>query len=195
MKKSIANTFPFLFWQPKKDWFKEISSYKFGNRFLVLTNYLIWFYFFYVSYKLVGQHPNTFWQLLIATVLSETVEKYLKIQPLWKRPVHNRNNTIPDGFLKSWYHKGSFPSGHTIKTAFFLLFILQYQVISPTQFLTVTTPLLFFRLLVGFHYPIDIIGGAIIGSLIWLLTHQIIAPDAWTQLIHVIFNTVFLIRV
>jgi len=184
----------FLFWQPKNDWFKKISEVKHGNYFLVFLNYIIWVYFFYVSFKLISHDTNIFWQLLLATILSEVIEKYLKIQSFWKRPVHNRNNIIPNGLLKSWYHKGSFPSGHTIKAVFFLLFIFQYQVVSSIQFLIITIPLLFFRLIIGFHFPIDIFGGALIGYLIWLFTKGVVAPDSWTEIIRVIFNTIFLIN-
>lgn len=184
----------FLFWQPKSDCFKKISKIKYGNHVLVFLNYIIWVYFFYVSFKLIRNDTNIFWQLLLATILSEAIEKYLKVQSFWKRPVHDRNNIIPNGLLKSWYHKGSFPSGHTIKTIFFLLFVLQYQVLSPIQFLIVTLPLLFFRLVIGFHYPIDIFGGALIGCLIWLFTNQIVAPDSLNEMIRVIFNTIFLIN-
>lgn len=183
-----------LFWQPKNDWFKKISNIKYGNYVLVFLNYIIWVYFFYVSFKLIAFQTNIFWQLFLATILSEVIEKYLKVQSFWKRPVHDRNNVIPNGLLKSWYHKGSFPSGHTIKTVFFLLFILQYQILSPVKFLIITIPLLFFRLFIGFHYPIDIFGGALIGYLIWLFTKQIVAPDSLNEIIRVIFNTIFLIN-
>lgn len=184
----------FLFWQPRNDWFNKVSEIKYGNKCLVFLNYIIWVYFFYVSFKLVSHDTNIFWQLLLATILSELIEKYLKIQSFWKRPVHDRNNIIPNGLIKSWYHKGSFPSGHTIKAVFFLLFILQYQVVTPVQFLLITAPLLLFRLIIGFHYPIDIFGGALIGYLIWLFTNQVVAPDSWTEIIRVIFNTLFQIN-
>lgn len=184
----------FLFWQPKNDLFKIISKIKYGNYILVFLNYIIWVYFFYVSFKLVSRETNIFWQLLVSTILSELIEKYLKIQCFWRRPVHDRNNTIPNGLIKSWYHKGSFPSGHTIKAAFFLLFILQYQVISPIQFLMITVPLLFFRLIVGFHYPVDIIGGSLIGFLIWMFTKNIMAFESMNEIIRVVFNTIFLIN-
>jgi len=181
----------FIFWQPSKDWFKKISEIKYGNFYLLFLNYIIWVYFFYVSFKLISYNANIFWQMFFATILSEFIEKYLKIQSFWTRPVNDRNNTIPKGLIKSWYRKGSFPSGHAIKTLFFLLFILQYQIVSPIQFLLISIPLLLFRLIVGFHYPIDIIGGALIGYLIWLFTHLIVAPDSWVEMIRVIFNIFF----
>ncbi len=184
----------FIFWQPSNDWFKKISETKYGNYSLLFLNYIIWVYFFYVSFKLISHDTNIFWQLFLATILSEFIEKYLKVQSFWKRPVHDRKNIIPKGLIKSWYHKGSFPSGHAIKTIFFLLFILQYQIVSPIQFLLITTPLLLFRLIVGFHYPIDIIGGALIGYIIWLFTHLVVAPDSWTEIIRIIFNTIFQIN-
>lgn len=193
--KLIQRSKSLLFWRCKTDWFNRISKIKkYGNYCLFFLNYIIWIYFFYVSFKLISFNANIFWQLLLATILSEVVEKYLKVQPFWKRPVHDRNNILPKGFLQSWYHKGSFPSGHAIKTIYFFLFILQYQVISPLQFLIITLPLLFFRLFIGFHYPIDILGGAFIGYLIWLLTHQLTAPSSWTEIIRIIFNTIFFLN-
>jgi len=76
---------------------------------------------------------------------------------------------VPAGLVESWYETGSFPSGHTIKATYFFLFTLQYAVISPTIFLAVVIPLLTFRILVGFHYPVDMFGGAFIGFLLWFL--------------------------
>lgn len=181
----------FLFWQPDIDWFKKISSLKNGNHLLVALNYIIWIYFFYISYLLVKVDANIFWQLLVATIGSELIEKYLKVQSYWQRPVHLRQNIIPNGLLKSWYQKGSFPSGHTIKAVFFLLFILQYHVVSPVQFLSVTIPLLLFRLFVGFHYPIDLLGGAIIGWLIWLSTNVLVFPNYLVSSARTVFNLVF----
>ena len=144
--------------------FKKISKYKFGNYFLVFINYIIWVFLFFVSYLLIKQETNIFWQLFIATLISEIIEKFLKTQPFWKRPLHLSNNTLPNGLLKSWYKKGSFPSGHAMKATFFLLFILQYPgIINPFIFIIVVVPLVLIRIFLGLHYPIDVIGGIILG--------------------------------
>lgn len=188
------NTKSFLFWQPRRDWFKYISSTPNGNKILVFLNYIIWVYFAYISYLLVAKDANIFWQLFVATLLAELIEKYLKLKSFWKRPVHQNNHQLPNGLLKSWYQKGSFPSGHTIKAVYFLLFILQYQVHSPILFLIISLPLIFFRLFVGFHYPVDLIGGVFIGLIIWLLTFHLIFPAMLVALTAMVFKAVFFLK-
>jgi membrane-associated phospholipid phosphatase len=182
------------FWQPHFDLLRYLSLSKFGRILIIFLNYAIWFFLFFISYLLIKSNPNTFWQLLIATAIGEFIEKYGKKHALWRRPLFVRHDSTPIGLVDSWYQTGSFPSGHTVKVTYFFLFILQYHLFSSPIFLAVSLPLLFFRILVGFHYPIDMLGGAIIGLAIWFLTHQIIAPAVLTQIIQVIFNTVFFIR-
>ncbi|MDD2224654.1 MAG: phosphatase PAP2 family protein [Candidatus Shapirobacteria bacterium] len=185
----------FLFWQPKTDWFKKISKYKFGNYFLVFINYIIWVFLFFVSYFLIKHKTNIFWQLFTSTLIGEIIEKFLKIQPLWRRPLHLGNNTLPNGLLKSWYKKGSFPSGHAMKATFFLLFVLQYSgVVNPYVFTVITVPLVLIRIFLGLHYPIDVLGGIIFGLLIWVPVHFLIFPDFLINLVAVIFNFVFFIK-
>jgi len=185
----------FLFWQPKTDWFKKISKHEFGNYFLVFINYIIWVFLFFVSYFLIKQETNIFWQLFTATLISEIIEKILKTQLFWKRPLHLGNNTLPNGLLKSWYKKGSFPSGHAMKATFFLFFVLQYSgIINPFIFIIVVVPLVLIRIFLGLHYPIDVLGGIILGLLIWLPVHYLVFPDFLINLISVVFNFVFLIK-
>jgi membrane-associated phospholipid phosphatase len=185
----------FLFWQPKKDWFKEISKLKHGHKILVFLNYIIWLFLFYVSYLLIKSETNIFWQLFTATAIGELVEKVLKSKSFWRRPLHINKNILPDGLLKSWYHKGSFPSGHAMKATFFFLFIIQYPIsLSPENYLLVVIPLILIRIYLGLHYPIDIIGGIISGIAIWFLVHLLIFPDFLVNLVRIVFNFVFLIN-
>ncbi len=184
----------FLFWQPKFDYLKFFEKNSYGRYFVVIANYLIWFFLFYLSYLLIKSNPNTFWQLLVATVIGEIVEKYGKSHALWRRPLYQRNDSTPVGMVDRWYKTGSFPSGHTIKAIFFLLFLIQYPVFPFTYYVLLVTPLLFFRVLIGFHYPLDMIGGALVGIVIWGISHQIIFPPFLTAIIHTIFNIVFLIH-
>lgn len=185
---------PILFWQPSRNFFCQFSSSPLGCRLLVISNYAIWIFFFYVSFLLISNNINTFWQILIATVISEIIEKYLKIKTLWKRPFSHSLGRLPDGFIKTWYHNGSFPSGHTIKAVFFLLFILQYSVFSPILFLVITAPLIIFRVITGFHYPVDVFGGAGFGVLIWLLVRGLQFSPFLLNFTRIIFNTIFFIR-
>jgi membrane-associated phospholipid phosphatase len=105
-----------------------------------------------------------------------------------------RHDQTPKGLVDSWYKSGSFPSGHTIKSVFFFLFVLTSGVMSPYLYLLIVVPLLFFRILVGFHYPIDLYGGVIIGYLAWLVSRLVTVPNSWTQLVRQIFDTVFFIK-
>jgi membrane-associated phospholipid phosphatase len=156
-----------LFWQPPFDLLKIINKYSFKTPLLIFLNYFIWLFFVYISFLLVIKDINIFWQLLAVTTMGEIIEKYGKSHAMWKRPFFLHHSHVPTGLVESWYETGSFPSGHTLKATFFFLFILQYGVISPTAFLSIVVPLLTFRVLVGFHYPIDMFGGAFFGFILW----------------------------
>lgn len=158
-----------LFWQPKFDLIKIFSKLPFNTYLMVFLNYAIWLFFVFISFLLVFKNYNIFWQLFIVTAFGEAIEKYGKSHALWKRPFFKRHSHVPKGLVESWYETGSFPSGHTLKAIYFFLFAMQYGVISPVIFLSIVVPLLVFRVLVGFHYPIDMIGGAFFGFVLWFL--------------------------
>lgn len=183
-----------FFWQPKKDYFKHFCQFPIGRFILVATNYIIWIFLFYISYLLIRKDINIFCQLFFATLTGEIIEKYLKTKKIWHRPVHKNKNTIPSGLIKHWYTNGSFPSGHTIKAVFFFLFILQYQVFNPILYWLIVLPLLSFRVFVGLHYPIDVIGGAFIGMVLYLFSLPIHLPLVINNLIEKIFNFIFYVR-
>lgn len=189
------NKFKILFWQPKKDWFKIISSKKYGHIFLLFLNYCLWFFLFYISYLLIKQNISNFWKLFLATIISEVVEKVLKKQKFWHRPIHLNKNVLPNGILKKWYQHGSFPSGHAIKAIFFLVFITQTTISFPvTFFIIIVSILVLSRIILGLHYPIDIFGGIIIGIIIGYFVSQINFPIFLLNFIQPIFNFIFLIK-
>jgi membrane-associated phospholipid phosphatase len=161
------------FWQPKKDLLKVLLSQKNGDKYLIFLNYIIWVFFAYLSVKILFYDLTTFFQLLIATVIAEIIEKIIKKKIYWRRPLFVRHDKTPPGLVDSWYQTGSFPSGHTIKAIYFFLLIMQFNIFNPFLFLLTVIPLLIFRILVGFHYPIDILGGAVIGIIIWLISNLI----------------------
>lgn len=187
-KKSI------LFWQPKKDYLRYFELNSNRKKTLIVLNYLIWVFFFYLSYLLIKESTNVFWQILFATIIAEFFERFIKSKIYWRRPLFEKKDKLPTGLVSSWYKTGSFPSGHTIKAVYFLLFILQYQVFPLPLFLLIVLPLLFFRIIIGFHYPIDIIGGAIVGFVVWLSSSWIILPNTLTQFIKNTFNFIFRIQ-
>lgn len=192
---NILKKYQLFFWQPKTDFYKKISQTKHGDKFLVILNYIIWVFLFYVSFLLIRQDKNIFWQLFLATIISEIVEKFLKSKLFWPRPLHQNNNNLPKGIMKSWYQKGSFPSGHAIKAIFFFIFILFTNIsISPGLFLIIITPLILARIFLGLHYPIDVLGGIIIGFIIGILIKQLHFPVFMINFITPIFNFIFFIN-
>lgn len=183
-----------LFWQPEIDFFHHFSRTKLGPKAVVVSNYLIWFFLFYISYLLIRSRINIFWQLLIATVISEIIEKKLKIKKWWFRPLVKRQHQIPAGLLTKWYQIGSFPSGHAIKATFFFLYLVQYAPIFslPAYFVTVFF-LVAIRIPLGFHYPIDLLGGIFFGIICWYVSHAVVFPEVMNQIIQPIFNFFFFI--
>lgn len=160
-----------LFWQPQKDLLEVLLSKKNGQKYLLFFNYIIWLFFAYLSFKILFAGLNIFYQLFWATLIAEIIERIVKKKVAWARPLLKRKHKIPAGFVKSWYEAGSFPSGHTIKTFYFFLIIMQFHLFNPILFILIVLPLLIFRVVMGLHYPIDMIGGGIIGVIIWLITN------------------------
>jgi len=186
-----ANIF---YWQPKNDYLKIITSTSSGRYLLIVLNYLIWIFLFYISFLLIKSDINNFWRILFATITSEVVERYLKSRVYWTRPMFVRHSSTPTGLVDKWYKTGSFPSGHTIKAVFFLLFVISSGVFPIPVFLAITLPLIFFRVIIGFHYPIDLFGGIAIGIFVYLINSLIIFPSSINNIIQFIFNTVFFIK-
>jgi len=183
-----------FFWQSQTDWLKVLSGSRIGKYSIIFLNYSIWFFLFFVAYLLIKSDINIFGQLFIATIIGEVIEKIGKSYLVWRRPMFERKDKTPFGLVDRWYKTGSFPSGHTLKATFFLLFLHQYPVFSPLVYVCIVLPLLIFRVIMGFHYPIDMLGGAFFGLIIWLVSHQFITPQSISNLVSVIFNFIFLIR-
>ncbi len=191
MNLSLKKT---LFWQSKKDFLVVFDHNFWGEISLIFLNYTIWIFFFFISYRLISFDINFFGRLFIATLIAEIAERTLKRKRFWIRPMFHRRKVAPKGLVNNWYYSGSFPSGHTIKAVFFLLFVISTGVISLPIFLSVVIPLLTFRVLVGFHYPIDMLGGVLFGIILWLSTRNLFFPDSLNHFIQTIFNFVFFIR-
>ncbi|MBU3935106.1 phosphatase PAP2 family protein [Patescibacteria group bacterium] len=179
-----------LFWQSRTNYLKILSA-PFNGNLLLFLNYAIWFFLFFIAFLLVKKDGNIFWQLLLITSSAEVVERFLKRYNFWQRPLYQKTKKTPRGLVESWYNTGSFPSGHTTKLTYFFLFALQYHIINPFLYLAVSLPLIFFRVLVGFHYPVDILAGLVIGSSLWFLFHGIIFPAPAVSLVNSLFNFIF----
>jgi membrane-associated phospholipid phosphatase len=181
-----------LFWQPKFDFLSYLLNKKDGQFKVVFLNYLIWFFLLFICYLLINVQPSLFFLILFSMIIAELIERFGKKHALWKRPFFKRHTHTPPGLVESWYKTGSFPSGHTIKATYFFLLILQFGVINPLVYLLVCLPLILFRVIAGFHYPIDILGGMTIGWLIWNVSLLIPSPSIIAQIVQTIFSFIFL---
>lgn len=177
-----------LFWQPRQNYFARLTKTVFGTRFLLAINYSIWLFLAVISFLLIQKQPSLFGQLFIATFLAETIERLSKTFFFWSRPIGKQQQTLPAGLVKSWYNTGSFPSGHTSKVTFFFLFLLRYPVFPPFIYCLISLPLVLFRVIVGFHYPIDIIGGLLVGLVVYSLASFFTTPQFLTQFIELILS-------
>ncbi len=179
-----------LFWQPKGKPLAFFTKNKFTQILLIILNYSIWLIMFYISFLLIKSNPNNFLKILVAIIIGEIVERFLKQKFLWRRPMFQKGLKTPPGLVKGWYNTGSFPSGHTIKSTLFFLLILQFSVFNPFLYLFLVIPLLVFRVIVGFHYPVDIIGGLFIGIMLWLIATPINSPVFLNNIIGFFINLI-----
>lgn len=184
----------FLFWQPRADYLRILTVSQFGRPILIFLNYVIWLFFLYLSYLLIKHNFQIFWQLFFATIFAEIIERMIKKKIFWRRPMFLRHDVTPPGLVDKWYQTGAFPSGHTIKAMIFFLFLLGNPVFSLPLFVLICSSLLFFRVFIGFHYPIDLLGGVIIGFIIWLPSHLIMITSPINKLLQMIFNTIFFLN-
>ncbi|MFA6602373.1 MAG: phosphatase PAP2 family protein [Candidatus Shapirobacteria bacterium] len=180
-----------LFWQPKTDYYLFVSRLPFGKSLVIFLNYSIWLFMAYWSALLIKADINYFGRLFVITVLAEIIEKVGKSLRFWPRPFYYHHHSTPSGLIDRWYKTGSLPSGHTIKATYFLLFLIQTQVFSPLVFLIIVVPLILYRILIGFHYPIDVLIGIVIGILLWLAFNTLVTPPNLVVHFATFFNWFF----
>lgn len=147
----------FLFWQPAQFGFNPILFF-FSHFFLWL---LIFGVTFWLAFKKKYRLLFLFWVVLLA---SEVVEILIKHFSPWARPFYTNNASPPEWF--AGYSLGSFPSGHGMRSAILLYFFWiknrkLFWLILPGLLLTNIG-----RVLFGLHYPVDIIGGFLLGFLL-----------------------------
>jgi membrane-associated phospholipid phosphatase len=114
-------------------------------------------------------------EVILGTVTLWLFVEIIKVRTDRARPFHTLEGTRVIG----WRERGrSFPSGHTAQT-FFLMALLsdQFQpgVGGIVALYAVAVLVGFTRMYVGAHYPRDIIGGAVLGS-IWGVLVTLVDP-------------------
>ena len=112
--------------------------------------------------SLVWRRAGPFVLVLIAVVIADAVAGLIKLAVGEKRP------NLPDP-LVAVPHSHSFPSGHAA-TSFAAATVLSALVPRGAPFFfLLAAAIAYSRLYVGVHYPLDIVGGAVIGAATALL--------------------------
>ena len=101
--------------------------------------------------------------LAIAQVINITIKNIVKR----KRPYHENDSIENLEKLKLDYY--SFPSGHTLN-AFLLFYILRENGIVNNYFKVIPYLVGLSRVMLGVHYPTDVIAGGILAKVLMLLS-------------------------
>ena len=110
-----------------------------------------------------------FWKILVASEVIHQVGKFLSP---WKRPFYENGKKAP---LRSVpYSKGSFPSGHGLRAVIILYFLALESKVLLLVFAPALILSVFSRVVLSLHYPIDIVGGMILGYLLTSIFEKLI---------------------
>jgi undecaprenyl-diphosphatase len=148
-----------LFWQPF-----QISK-NFYNIFYFFSYWYIWLIVGIISlFFLFKKAKEPLFFLWISLAVAQIIEAVLKHLSPWDRPFIELGLTPPD-WLTS-YSQGSFPSGHAMKGIIVLYFLFLYHKKIFILALPGVLIMDYTRIYFGLHYPIDILGGSIIGLVV-----------------------------
>lgn len=99
--------------------------------------------------------------------------KWLKVKTLRPRPYQVRQEI---NMAALPLDKFSFPSGHTLHAVLFSVIALNYYPQLSMLLLPFTLMVALSRVVLGLHYPSDVVAGALIGSLVAALSLWLIQP-------------------
>lgn len=135
----------------------------------MLAAFIVAFVFFLLGYRYLAV------EIILATLILWLLVETVKALAVRDRPFL----TLEDTRVIGWREKGdSFPSGHTTQI-FFLATLLTLRFIPgpgiSLALYTVAAFVGFTRIYVGAHYPRDVLGGAVLGS-IWGILAMLVSP-------------------
>ncbi len=149
----------FLFWQPfqiAKNYYDVLYFFSYWYIWLIVV--IISLFFLFKNTK------KSLFFLWMSLVIAQTIETVLKHFSPWSRPFLELGSTPPN-WLTS-YSQGSFPSGHAMKGIIVLYFLFLYNKKIFILALPGVLIMDYTRIYFGLHYPIDILGGSIIGLVV-----------------------------
>jgi len=118
-----------------------------------------------VVVALVRRRPELFVPLVAADLLSDAASDVLKA--ISDRPRPPVIYPLPRPLIGT-PHDGSFPSGHATTSFACATVLTAYAPRLAPLWLVLACAVGFSRVYVGVHYPLDVIGGAVLGTLVAL---------------------------
>ncbi len=148
-----------LFWQPASSHFIPVLFF--------FSHWVLWILILALATYFFLRRPKTFLAFFGLLIISEVVEILGKHFSPWPRPFY-RFHRLPPPWL-GHYSWGSFPSGHGLRSAL----VLGFAFLVRWWWLLLLLPVIFLvnygRVYFGLHYPVDIFGGLILGTILFLI--------------------------
>lgn len=143
---------------------KSFFTYKFKEWARDITALASPLILVFVPFIFLGA-TKVFYILLLALLVNEIIASVIKIVFPKKRP----DGQTYSGLLEK-IDAGSFPSLHAsrITLVYLTLFSNSDNIVIQVVFILVIVLVLFSRILLKKHFWIDVLGGLVIGGLIWL---------------------------
>lgn len=124
---------------------------------------LIWFLLGILIFFREEKRDHRFYLLFLATALLASVIPHLLLKPLFGRL---RPVWLPEALVFVPVNDYSFPSGHATFSFTMATLLSAYEPGWKTGLYTLAILISFSRIYLGVHYPLDVIAGGILGTLI-----------------------------
>lgn len=130
----------------------------------------------------IRKKPELLWSGIISTILATLVVNVLKHYLDIPRPASVIDKSIINVFGPV-LHANSFPSGHTVTIFTFTGLLMYYFRSSFFRFLMISLAVLvgISRIVVGAHWPTDVLAGAVIGLTCSTLGIYIVSKTGWKR--------------
>lgn len=108
--------------------------------------------------------------MIIGGLLGLTIYRWLKRKTLRPRPYQIHQDVWLSGHALDQF---SFPSGHTLQAVLMSMIAIAYYPVLALPLMTFTSLVAISRIVLGLHYPSDVIAGALLGySIAQVILHM-----------------------